>query len=473
MQEACSRCQTNLAKGHDTVTGLSFCNTMCQAGHYVHALVGGSMIIDNAVIARALQRLGGDAELEAALARVEENRNDDTVAAFMQAVTRVVRSLNAEFATRDGADRWPLELFKDAIASYLDTHDVEESRAYMLGSTSKGETDAGVIRVPFEMLGLTNVSSVSCGDNHAAILTRDGHVYMFGNGLSGQLGGPTGIVTTPRKIPTISNAMVVSCGKEYTGIVTREGLVYTFGYNGNGQLGHGHSFIVQTPTLILGLPAVIDISCGRSHTGVVTRDGNVYTFGNNIHGQLGHETAIDRLSPVRLNELPEIISISCGAFHTGVVARDGHVFMFGLGDDGRLGDAGMLDAHDMSQHDGVLPFEVPGISDAMAISCGHSHTGILLRDGSVYMFGRGDKTSSTPWKIPNLPPIRAISCGINMTGLVSRDGYALGLGRFFHIYARVPELITGVSDVLSISCSGNQIGLVARKIVPRFPFNIE
>jgi alpha-tubulin suppressor-like RCC1 family protein len=419
------------------------------------------------ILCASIQQLGGDAELEEALERFQDGR-EETSDHIVQACTRLARTLAVTFAALPAMERGPFELFKDAVAAYLDTQPSDVYHAYTFGAGKEGQLGHGPhvdLSVPLQLTWAPEVAVISCGNDHTGMVTRDGRVYVFGKSAHPQL---------LAGLPEIAS---ISCGQQHTGLLTRAGRVYTFGHNQCGQLGRGKQEACFDPVHLEDLPAAIAISCGGYHTGVVTRDGSVYMFGFNGNGQLGNGSYTGSNVPCRVDELADAIAISCGAFNTGVVTRDGRAHVFGAGRNGAQGE-------------GRRPRVLSIDAEICAISCGFFHTGVLARDGAVYMFGENTYGQAghlrrvevtTPWKIPNLPAVASISCGQRHTGLVTRDGRAytfgatargaLGRGDPDHIAGPLAVIET-LSNAVAISCGSAYTGVITKTAVPRFPFNI-
>uniref|UniRef100_A0A452HP38 Retinitis pigmentosa GTPase regulator n=1 Tax=Gopherus agassizii TaxID=38772 RepID=A0A452HP38_9SAUR len=83
--------------------------------------------------------------------------------------------------------------------------------------------------------------------------------------------------------------LYISCGDEHTAIVTENGKLYMFGSNNWGQLGLGTKNTINKPTCVKALkPEKVKLAaCGRNHTLVYTERGHVYAAGGNSEGQLG------------------------------------------------------------------------------------------------------------------------------------------------------------------------------------------
>ena len=119
--------------------------------------------------------------------------------------------------------------------------------------------------------GLQRVKKVACGDQHSAILTLDGTVFMMGSNQGGKLGFKNvqfnETIKAPKQIedfvqnqtsmnsslPDSSNSnlpvklMDICCANSYTIACDVHGLVYTWGTNLYGALGLGRD-ITQAST---------------------------------------------------------------------------------------------------------------------------------------------------------------------------------------------------------------------------------
>lgn len=92
-----------------------------------------------------------------------------------------------------------------------------------LGNGRRGDDD-GETTEPQKIENLPPISMISCGGEHVAFVARNGDLYTFGNGYFGRLGDKdTSIhtVLTPYKVEGIPPVSTVSCGDNHTAFVTR------------------------------------------------------------------------------------------------------------------------------------------------------------------------------------------------------------------------------------------------------------
>ncbi len=324
----------------------------------------------------------------------------------------------------------------------------EDGQLYTFGSgfngrLGDGRTDYHVVGVP-TLINVGNgkkVKQVSAGNNYTCVVTEDGQLYTFGNGVWGALGdGRTDghNVATPTLISIGNGQRVkqVSAGDRHTCVVTEDGQLYTFGDGSNGILGDGRTdeHEVGTPTLIdVGNGQVIKhVSTASSHTGVVTEDGKLYMFGNGAWGGLGdgrtdvHEVGTPTLIDVGNGQ--RVKQVSVGLLYTCVVTEDGQLYTFGWGLSGKLGD-GRTDNHSVGT---PILIDVGNGKVVKQVSAGNSHTCVVTEDGQLYTFGSGitgilgngrtdDHNVGTPTLIDigNGQVIKQVSAGARHTCVVT------------------------------------------------------
>ncbi|TRY92058.1 hypothetical protein DNTS_034080 [Danionella cerebrum] len=234
----------------------------------------------------------------------------------------------------------------------------------------------------------------------------------------------------------------ISCGDEHTALVTENGKLFMFGSNNWGQLGLGTKTTVNKPTCVKALKSerVRLAACGRTHTLVYTSRGNVYACGGNNEGQLGLGDCEDRTSFHLLDFFSKhgaIKMLSAGSNTSAALTLDGALFTFGERDSGKLG----LSTEKLANH--KVPQEVTGISnDVVQVACGGGHT-VALTENEVYSFGLGQfgqlghGTFIFESRLPRVVEhfrrgrVKHVACGENHTALITDNGllYTFGDGR--------------------------------------------
>jgi len=329
-----------------------------------------------------------------------------------------------------------------------------------------------ITSVPVNVCNITSGAiAVSCGRFHTAVLMSNGTVKTFGRNNVGQLGngynGPNNSNTPVDVCDITSGAIGVSCGDSHTAVLMSNGTVKTFGRNNVGQLGNGYNGPnnSNTPVDVCGITSgAIAISCGNNHTAVLMSNGTVKTFGGNNSGRLGDGTVIQRNEPVNVvNITSGAIAISCGLSHTAVVMSDGTVRTFGADNSGELGSGFIATSH--------FPINVVNItSGAIAVSCGNSYTAVLMSNGTVKTFGLNNTgqlgvnnttDSCVPVDVCGITSgAIAVSCGDGHTTVLMSNGTIKTFG-----YNNAGQLGNGTNiqsnipvEVVNISTAKNILG---------------
>lgn len=247
-----------------------------------------------------------------------------------------------------------------------------------------------------------DVQNIACGGRHAAIVTKQGEIFSWGEESGGRLGhGVDSDVLHPKLIEALSNTNIelVACGEYHTCAVTLSGDLYTWG-NGTynyGLLGHGNQVSHWVPKRVNGPLEGIHvsyISCGPWHTAVVTSAGQLFTFGDGTFGALGHGDRKSVSLPREVESLKGLRTVraACGVWHTAAVVEvmvgnssssncsSGKLFTWGDGDKGRLGHG--------DKEAKLVPTCVALIEPNFCqVACGHSLTVALTTSGHVYTMG--------------------------------------------------------------------------------------
>ncbi|KAL3638913.1 PH, RCC1 and FYVE domains-containing protein 1 [Castilleja foliolosa] len=234
------------------------------------------------------------------------------------------------------------------------------------------------------------VSMVSCGPWHTALITSTGQLFTFGDGTFGVLGhGDRESVLGPREVDSLSGlrTIAVSCGVWHTAAVIEvivnqsatssvpSGKLFTWGDGDKNRLGHGDKEARLKPTCV---PALIDynfykVTCGHSLTVGLTTSGRVFTMGSTVYGQLGNPNSDGKLPCLVGEKLSAecVDEISCGAYHVAVLTSKNEVYTWGKGANGRLGHGDIEDRKS--------PTLVEGLRDRHVkfIACGSNYTSAI------------------------------------------------------------------------------------------------
>ncbi|XP_059648858.1 PH, RCC1 and FYVE domains-containing protein 1-like isoform X2 [Cornus florida] len=276
---------------------------------------------------------------------------------------------------------------------------------HRVGSSSGTKIDTVLPKV-LESTVVLDVLNIACGGRHAALVTKQGEIFSWGEESGGRLGhGVEEDVSYPKLIDTLSgvNIELIACGEYHTCAVTLSGDLYTWGDGSHnaGLLGHGSESSHWIPKRVTGLMEgmhVSFISCGPWHTAVVTSTGQLFTFGDGTFGALGHGDHSSTSIPREVGMLKGLrtVRVACGVWHTAAVVEtmiessssgpsddssSGKLFTWGDGDKGQLG------------HGDTEPRLVPKCVVALVdtsvsqVACGNSLTIALSNSGRVYTMG--------------------------------------------------------------------------------------
>uniref|UniRef100_A0A8C5M1L0 X-linked retinitis pigmentosa GTPase regulator n=1 Tax=Leptobrachium leishanense TaxID=445787 RepID=A0A8C5M1L0_9ANUR len=229
---------------------------------------------------------------------------------------------------------------------------------------------------------------IACGDEHTALVTENGKLYVFGSNNWGQLGlGPGNTINKPTCVKELKTEKVkfAACGRNHTLVSTVQGKIFSSGSNSEGQLGLGDlkerkSF--HEISFFNTHYQIKQLSAGSNTSAALTEDGKLFMWGDNSEGQLGLGNGLTMHTPQQVNFGKPISWISCGYYHSAFVTQDGELYTFGEPENGKLGQPPEL----LAGH--KVPQRVSGISGKVKmVSCGGGHT-VAVTD-KIYTFGLG------------------------------------------------------------------------------------
>lgn len=263
-------------------------------------------------------------------------------------------------------------------------------------------------------------------------------------------------VLLPR--PLESNVVLdvhqIACGSRHAALVTRQGEVFTWGEEAGGRLGHGHDRDTSRPQLVESLAAhnIDSVSCGEYHTSAISMSGDLFTWGDGTFnsGLLGHGTGIGHWIPKQISghlEGLHVLSIACGSWHTALATSNGKLFTFGDGTFGALGHG--------NRESELCPREVESLNGlkTIKVACGVYHTAAIVEvmgqndvnvisrklftwgEGDRYRLGHGDKESRlVPTCVSSLIDYNflQLACGNTITVALTTSGHVFTMGSTVH-----------------------------------------
>jgi alpha-tubulin suppressor-like RCC1 family protein len=286
----------------------------------------------------------------------------------------------------------------------------------------------------------TNWSNTSAGAAHTSAIKKDGTLWSWGLGTSGQLGNNTATSTSlPVQEMTYSTIWSqLSAGSDYAAAIKTDSTLWLWGLGTSGQLGDNTATSKSSPvqTVSVGGPVWISVDGGVFNTAAIKSDGTLWAWGSNSSGQLGDGTITYRSSPVQTVVFGvNWSSVACGREHTAAIKTDGTLWTWGLNNSGQLGDNTLTNKSSPVQ-------TIARGTNWNFVSCGNYHTAAIKTDGTLWTWGSngytngyygifsfgqlGDNTqsnkSSPVQTIAGGTNWSKVSCGSEHTAAIKTDG---------------------------------------------------
>ncbi|XP_044538347.1 probable E3 ubiquitin-protein ligase HERC6 [Gracilinanus agilis] len=170
----------------------------------------------------------------------------------------------------------------------------QDSRVFSWGKNNHGQLGLGKTfpsqASPQWIKSLDGIplAQVAAGGAHSFALSLSGTSYGWGRNNAGQLAlsskkESVEQIYKPYSIGELKRLQVtyISCGDEHTAVLTQDGKVFTFGSNNSGQLGHQLISGIKGPQIVDSANIVFSqIACGSYHTLAYScTTGQVISFG--------------------------------------------------------------------------------------------------------------------------------------------------------------------------------------------------
>ncbi len=142
------------------------------------------------------------------------------------------------------------------------------------------------------------IKQISLGENHHAVLSVSGNVYIWGSNEFGALGIPSAVtLKTPTKLDFPSPISFISMGHHTSAALTENGKLYMWGANSNGKIfnedhtpswvvlkptGYGDNFVQRPSQISIEGRVVNYVEVGPTYTLTVTDDGVVNYWGESL-----------------------------------------------------------------------------------------------------------------------------------------------------------------------------------------------
>jgi alpha-tubulin suppressor-like RCC1 family protein len=266
-------------------------------------------------------------------------------------------------------------------------------------------TAAPVLQQDKGQVALTGAGRLSVGGLHSCVLVA-GQLNCWGWNQAGQGGltagndgGPPGLlVATPSEIGNLTEVSSARCFfAEHTCAVTTDGQALCWGLDFNGELGDGDVGTWRgTAAPVVGLTGVTAIASGQKHSCAIANAGKgskgVYCWGLNNFGQVGVDPPAkgepNQVTPIEVPGLSNAVALTAGQSHSCALLDNGEARCWGASNGGQLGDGNVADG----PHAEPAVVLDPNGSDGPLIgitqlSAGFSNTCAVTSDGRAYCWG--------------------------------------------------------------------------------------
>jgi alpha-tubulin suppressor-like RCC1 family protein len=298
----------------------------------------------------------------------------------------------------------------------------------------------------YPVSGLSNVVAAAAGSGTSYAVLADGRLMAWGSNAYGLLGttalsvlevtaqfGPHSNAPVPVAVPF--NAVDVSTQADHVIALARDGSVYTWGKGESGQLGIGPlpviDFKTRTPSPMSYVPFpvrvpnladVVAISAGPSHALALLNDGSVRAWGANSMGQVGDGTTADRDRPVAAQGVRNAVAIAAGGRASLAILSDGSVMAWG--------------SQDNSLKPRPVPTVVTGARRIRSVAAGGGHAVAITEIGEVmtwgvnevYDLGRGRDATSVPALVKGITDAQSVAARERTSVVVLASGRIMTWG---------------------------------------------
>jgi alpha-tubulin suppressor-like RCC1 family protein len=251
---------------------------------------------------------------------------------------------------------------------------------------------------------LASFLDVVVAGDHTLSISADRRAYVWGAKDYLSCGGDLFPISfKPQIIPNIRNIKSIAATKHLNAFLTEDGAIYE-----QGCINRIEATFANVPQRVLGLPRIRQIAVGSNHRLALSESGEVWSWADwNHFGQLGTGDREPRAQPVRVSGIPQIISVSAGSWHSMALDVNGNLWMWGANESWQAG-LGWGGGYYVS------PEQVFDIPKMRAITSGWFSSAAITTDGRVFIWGnRSGRGYPTPTEIEGISDAESVYIGGN------------------------------------------------------------
>lgn len=202
----------------------------------------------------------------------------------------------------------------------------------------------GHVCFPLRVPKLNNVIHVAAGITACGAVTSEGKVYTWGKNTNNRLLQKVDLIQSPMIVNELKSHHIISIhfSERHSCALTKDGSLFLWGNGSGGCLGDGDSsnHITSQPLLQKFEHSVVQSDVNFNGTMVLLSDGSLLACGSNEFGRLGlnDENKLKIFSKFeRIENLPPCRYFSLGSNYTLAITLENDVYAWGFGGSGNLG----------------------------------------------------------------------------------------------------------------------------------------
>jgi alpha-tubulin suppressor-like RCC1 family protein len=225
-------------------------------------------------------------------------------------------------------------------------------------------TNVSESNVPVRVKGLSGVVAVVGGYLGGYAVEKSGRLWAWGAGSGGVLGNGTNVTESdvPVQVKDVSDVVAVAGGFSGACALEKNGTVWAWGAGESGQLGNGTNVSESdVPFPVHALSGVVAIAAFNGDDSYIAlrKDGSVWHWGAVPSERGGPSNDV----PAEVRGLTNAVAITAGYDTEFALLKDGTVWGWGDAADGEMGNGTQASVD-------TAPIQVHGVHGAVAIAGG-------------------------------------------------------------------------------------------------------